>query len=427
MSYSANNEANPIYTAVTDSKVSNQELNKFAERYTRFVLAIGLHDELYIDAYFGPIAWQEEAFWQPISALRLQYEEGSQALAVVGCNHFDKELAGRYCFLEKQWISIGAYLDLLEGKPLSFDEEASLLYDSEVTEYSLVELKMIHLELTHLLPGEETLASRLADFKLSYTVPKDKAAAVFSAAVNKARELTKKQFTLPMHEDCEIEYVNDKIWTAYNWYKGNYHSLIQLNQDQPLTIDRYLELATHEGYPGHHVFNALQEQRLVKEKGWLEYSIYPLFSPISYLAEGSANYALRLLMSQEERVSFERDVLMPLAGLKADLTLFHKVFACIKRLGYFENHVSKLLTDKQIDQKEAARLLIDDAFYTDSRAEQRTNFFDKNRAYIINYSVGEDAVAKWVENGTDDKAVHWERFEALLSRPRSASAMKITR
>ncbi len=28
-----------------------------------------------------------------------------------------------------------------------------------------------------------------------------------------------------------IEYVNDKVWTAYNWYKGDAHSLIQLNQD----------------------------------------------------------------------------------------------------------------------------------------------------------------------------------------------------
>ncbi|PKH57181.1 hypothetical protein CXF83_03355 [Shewanella sp. Choline-02u-19] len=427
MPYSADNEAKSILISPAYSKAKNQELNKFAERYTRFALAIGQHDELYVDAYFGPRAWQEDAFWQPLTELRLQYEEGCQVLAAVGENHLDIELSGRYCFLEKQWLSIGAYLDLLEGKSLSFEEEARRLYDSAVVEYSLAELNSIHIELNNLLPGEGTFASRLAEFKLSYIVPKNKAAAVFNAAIDKARELTKKQFTLPAYEHCEIEYVNDKVWTAYNWYKGDYHSLIQLNQDQPLTIDRYLELATHEGYPGHHVFNALQEQLLVKEKGWLEYSIYPLFSPISYLAEGSANYALRLLMSQDEIVLFERDVLMPLAGLEADLTLFHKVFACIKRLGYFENHVSKLLTDKKINYKEATRLLVDDAFYTHSRAEQRTRFFDQNRSYIINYSVGEDAVAEWVESGTADKAIHWQRFEALLSRPRSASAMKVIR
>ncbi|QQX82414.1 hypothetical protein JK628_01695 [Shewanella sp. KX20019] len=411
----------------TYSIASNQQLNDFAERYTRLALAIGQHDEHYVDAYFGPRTWQEEAYWQPIAELRLQYEEGSQVLAAFGQNNLDTELRGRYCFLEKQWLSIGAYLDLLEGENISFDEEARRLYDTAVPEFSLAELQSIHQELNSLLPGDGTLQHRFTEFKLSYIVPKDKAPAVFNAAVNKARELTKKQFTIPDHESCEIEYVNDKVWTAYNWYKGNYHSLIQLNQDQPLTIERYLELATHEGYPGHHVFNALQEQLLVKEKGWLEYSIYPLYSPISYLAEGSANYALQLLMTPDEIISFERDVLMPLAGLDADLVLFHKVFGCIKRLGYFENHVSKLLTDKQIDLKEAARLLVDDGLYTPSRAEQRARFFDQNRSYIINYSVGEDAVAAWVESATDDKALQWERFEALLSRPRSASAMKVTR
>ncbi|MCL1050545.1 hypothetical protein L2755_13035 [Shewanella abyssi] len=427
MSYSATNEAKSILATRTYSKASHQHLNDFAERYTRLALAIGQHDEHYVDAYFGPRTWQDEAYWQPIADLRLQYEEGNLVLAALGEKNLDAELRGRYCFLDKQWSSIGAYLDLLEGENVSFDEEARRLYDTAVAEFPLAELQSIHQELNRLLPGEGALASRFSEFKLAYIVPKDKAPAVFSAAVDKARELTKKQFTLPEHESCEVEYVNDKVWTAYNWYKGNYHSLIQLNQDQPLTIERYLELATHEGYPGHHVFNALQEQLLVKEKGWLEYSIYPLYSPISYLAEGSANYALQLLMTPDEIVSFESDVLMPLAGLDADLTLLHQVFACIKRLGYFENHVSKLLTDNQIDLKEAARLLVDDALYTPSRAEQRARFFDQNRAYIINYSLGEDAVAAWVESGTDDKAMRWERFEALLSRPRSASAMKVIR
>ena len=427
MSYSAANEVKSIPTSQLSLKSLNTELNHFAERYVRLVLAVGQHDDLYIDAYFGPSAWKEEAYWQPMTALRSQFEEGSQLLNVLGAKKFNAELQARYNFLEKQWSSIGAYLDLLEGKELSFDEEAARLYDSSVAEFQLDELKAIHLELEQLLPGLGSLQSRFTLFKDSYIVPKDKAAVVFNAAVDKARELTKLQFTLPENESCDIEYVNGKVWTAYNWFKGDYHSLIQLNQDQPLTIDRYLELATHEGYPGHHVFNALQEQLLVKGKGWLEYSVYPLFSPISFLAEGSANYALRILMTADEIVDFERDILMPLAGLDADMVLFHRVFACIKRLGYFENHVSKLLTDKKIDQQEAIRLLVDDALYTHSRAEQRMRFFDCNRSYIINYSVGEDTVANWVEFESDSKAMHWQRFEALLSRPRSASAMKLIR
>lgn len=427
MSYSAANEAKSILISQASFKSQNIELNHFAERYVRLVLAVGQHDDLYVDAYFGPRAWKEQAYWQPLATLRAQFDEGCKLLCILGAEKFNAELQARYDFIEKQWSSIGAYLDLLEGKPLSFDEEAARLYDSAVADFQLDELQAIHYELERLLPGVGSLQSRFTEFKNSYIVPKARAAAVFNAAVDKARELTKLQFTLPENESFEIEYVNDKVWTAYNWFKGDYHSLIQLNQDLPLTIDRYLELATHEGYPGHHVFNALQEQQLVKGKGWLEYAVYPLYSPISFLAEGSANYALRILMTADEIIDFESDVLMPLAGLDADMTLFHEVFACIKRLGYFENHVSKLLTNKKIDQQEAARLLVDDALYTHSRAQQRMRFFDCNRAYIINYSIGEDAVADWVESESDSKAVHWQRFEALLSRPRSASAMKVTR
>ena len=50
----------------------------------------------------------------------------------------------------------------------------------------------------------------------------------------------------------------------YNWYKGNLRSVIQVNTDLPLAVDRAIDLACHEGYPGHHVYNALLEQRLVK-------------------------------------------------------------------------------------------------------------------------------------------------------------------
>ena len=49
-------------------------------------------------------------------------------------------------------------------------------------------------------------------------------------------------------------------WSGYNWYQGNYRSLIQVNTDLPIYIDRAIDLACHEGYPGHHVYNVLLEK-----------------------------------------------------------------------------------------------------------------------------------------------------------------------
>jgi hypothetical protein len=65
----------------------------------------------------------------------------------------------------------------------------------------------------------------------------------------------------------------------YNWYKGQYTSVIQVNTDLPITIDRCDRPRLPRGLPGHHVYNALLEKHLVRDRGWVEFSVYPLFSP----------------------------------------------------------------------------------------------------------------------------------------------------
>ena len=36
-------------------------MNRIAEKYVKLVLATGRHDDMYVDAYYGPEAWREEA------------------------------------------------------------------------------------------------------------------------------------------------------------------------------------------------------------------------------------------------------------------------------------------------------------------------------------------------------------------------------
>ena len=86
--------------------------------------------------------------------------------------------------------------------------------------------------------------------------------------------------------------MTDKPWSGYNWYKGRHRSVIQVNTDLPIYVDRAVDLACHEGYPGHHVYNVLLEKNLLRDRGWVEFSVYPLFSPQSLIAEGTANYGI---------------------------------------------------------------------------------------------------------------------------------------
>jgi hypothetical protein len=118
----------------------------------------------------------------------------------------------------------------------------------------------------------------------------------------------------PAGEAFTLEFVTGKSWSGYNYYQGNYRSLIQINTDLPVRLSRAVDLGCHEGYPGHHAYNVLLERDLSRGRGWTEFSVYPLYSPQSLIAEGSANYGIDLAFTPEERLAFERDVLIPLAG-----------------------------------------------------------------------------------------------------------------
>ncbi|WP_227993413.1 MULTISPECIES: hypothetical protein [Shewanella] len=409
-----------------DDQQLNRKLNDIAECYVKLVLAIGLHDPFYVDAFYGPEIWRLECKKLNLTELQKMAKAQLKCLNSLSLSDIDAKLISRHSFLNKQVSSVVYYLSHLQGDRGSFDVESEGLYDTQSQKFGLCSFESIQDEIDKLLPGEGELAERFEQFRAEFIVPQSKIPAVFEAAVDKARALTGVHIELPHDENFSIEFVTDKIWTAYNWYQGNYKSLIQLNQDQPLYIERCLELASHEGYPGHHVFNLLQERDLVRTEQWIEYAVYPLYSPISFLSEGSANYGLSLIMSKQEVIDFEYETLMPLAGIEGDIEKYHKVLACYKKLAYLDNLVCEQLTDGHILEEDAQNLLIKYGLYTQSRAKQRVKFYLSNRAYVINYNHGEESVARWVEkDGETRKHEHWKRFEALLKRPLTASQFKV--
>ena len=401
----------------------NHTLNQLAAAYVKLVLAIGHHEPLYVDAYYGPAEWRAETQAQGLSLDTLAEHSADLVSWLEQARHGlpCQSLRDRHHFLSKQLASVAVYLKRSMGQRLSFDVESQALYDTRAPEHSLSDFSEALVRLDKLLPGEGSLTKRFDAYRSRFIVPADKVPEVFTAAVEQARLLTKRHLGLPEGEQFRVEFVKDKIWTAYNWYQGNYTSLIQLNQDHPLHLERALELASHEGYPGHHVFNLLQEYELVKGLGWWEYAIYPLYSPISFLSEGSANYGLSLLMTKEERIDFEQQVLMPMAGIEADLQHYHEVMAVYKELANLDTLVCRQLIDREITSKEAVRLLVEFALYAPEKAAQRVRFYQANRSYVLNYHHGEASVGEYVTNQACDSAQAWKAFAALLARPRAAS------
>jgi hypothetical protein len=202
--------------------------------------------------------------------------------------------------------------------------------------------------------------------------------------------------------------------------------VIQVNTDLPIYIDRALDLAAHEGYPGHHAYNALLEQHLARGKGWVEFTVYPLFSPQSLIAEGTANLGISIAFPGAERTRFEREVLFPLAGLDpAEAERYAQVRDLAKELAFAGNEAARDYLDGRIDRAAAADYLVRFALMTPKAAEQRVRFFDKYRAYVINYNVGELMAREWVtRRAGDDPRKRWAAFVDLISSPRLPAALQ---
>ena len=137
---------------------------------------------------------------------------------------------------------------------------------------------------------------------------------MFDAAIAGCKARTAQHITLPKGERFDLAFVTGKSWSGYNYYQGDYHSRIEVNTDLPIRISRAVDLGCHEGYPGHHVLNALLEQRLTRGRGWVEFSVYPLYSPQSLIAEGSANYGIDLAFPGREKAGFEAAQHLPAGG-----------------------------------------------------------------------------------------------------------------
>ncbi|MGB5658822.1 MAG: hypothetical protein WBO54_05005, partial [Thermoanaerobaculia bacterium] len=292
-------------------------MDEIAESFVKLVLAVGQHDADYVDAYFGPEEWQLEAQESalPLDEIRKGAVGTLETLRSLQPAGDDPLAAARHLFLGKSLESLLARVDLLSGVPMTFDQESAALYDAVAPTFSAEHFQGVLDKLDDRLPGEGSILERFNAFQQDFVIPPEHLDDVFQAAIEACREETRKFIELPSDESFTVEYVTDKSWSGYNWYKGGYQSLIQVNTDLPIYIDRALDLACHEGYPGHHVYNLLLEREMVNELGWMEFTIYPLFSPRSFLAEGTANFGIDVAFPSDKRLELEETVLFPLASL----------------------------------------------------------------------------------------------------------------
>jgi hypothetical protein len=406
----------------TAPATSGKKLNQLAQQYVRLGLTVGQYDHSFVDAYYGPDSLQPKAPKAPVfpkDSLLAAVDRLLGEMRTFATSEKDDELLNRSRWMSAQLVAFGRRIKIFSGELASFDEESKELFGAVAPSNTEGHFKSLLNRLDSVLPGKGSIPDRFQNLANRFIIPKNKLDTVFKAAIAECRKRTLAHYKLPPNENFKLEYVTDKPWSGYNWYKGNYQSVIQINTDLQIFIDRAIDVGSHESYPGHHVYNMLLEKNLYRDKGWVEISLYPLFSPQSLIAEGSANYGIEIVFPGLEKNKFAKEVLLPLAGL--DTMALDNYFSALEiktELNYVRNEVARGLLNGTMPEATAIQWMIDYGLSNKETALKSISFIRVNRSYVINYNYGKDRVKNYVESkgGTASNAAkRWEIFGELLS------------
>ncbi|MBI5878637.1 MAG: hypothetical protein HZB53_13390 [Chloroflexi bacterium] len=384
--------------------------------YVRLALAIEQHQSGYLDAYFGPPQWRCDADTAGRIALADLQSRARDLAGAVARGESDPRSRR---FLSVQINAMQASLRILAGNPPAYADEVRELYDIEAQRVDDSVLDAAQRDLSVLLPGDGDLRERMQARRRRFEVPADRAAELYRLAMEETRRRTRALFELPGDESVEIALVHDKPWSAYNWYRGAGHSLIEVNADVPARADMFVELMAHEGYPGHHTEHAIKERALYAEAGLIEASVLLINAPECVVSEGIATTAADVLFTPEERERWQREVLYPRAGVNDDLPVdvvlrLHEAQQAMRAVS---GNAALMLHAGSVPADVVADYIMRYSHRTRPEAERSIRFLTEplSRSYTYTYDVGEELVRGLFAR--HDKAAVFKRLLSELLTP----------
>lgn len=418
------------------TQASVMTLHEIGEQYLRLVLALGELDPDYVDAYYGPSTIRDAVKQQALKPAQIEKQAQRLLEAVDGADspQFQTRpemVTLRRAYLTKQLAALVARAQMLQGRRFSFDEEARALYDAQAPHYQASDFAPILARIEKRLPNEagdadRTLAERYNRYIERYAVPAAKLEKVMELALEEARTRSYNHMPMPVSEYVELKLVKDQPWSAYNWYQGKLQSRIEINTDLPIPVSRVIELAAHEGYPGHHVYNALLENGLVIGQNWPEFSVYALFSPQSLIAEGTADFGVGLAFPGKDLLAFTRQLFKAAGLTTSEAARYLEIVTAANALKPAGIEAARRYLDSKASHDETIAWMQRFLLYTPERAAQRLKFIEKYRAYIVNYSWGEELVRGYIERNGNARAgspEQWQQFFQLISLPRTPTML----
>lgn len=404
------------------SYINTESINAISESYVKLAFSLSMYDNDYVDGYFGPEKLKTAAFKDTLSLQEIiNYSNELQTAVQKYLDRPDNssETHTRLESLKALIVSLRTRAEIVAGINYTFDRESELIYDVVSPIYSLETYKTTIAMIDSLLPGKGDINSRWNALRKEFVIPVNKLDTLFALAFDECKLRTYKYIPQPENDTFTYEFVDDAPWGAYNWFKGNGTSLIQINKRTPIYIDRVLDLVAHEAYPGHHIFHSLHEAFLYKHKGWIEFSIIPLFSPKAVISEGLANFAIEILFEKNEKSEFEKNILCKIAGINTNrIDLYYTILNLMSELEYASIESARRYLDGKITKEQAINFLMKYKLRAFEEAERNIEFFEKYRSYIVTYTVGLDLVRHYFESENPSTPEQkWALYHKLMTTP----------
>ncbi|MEZ5321970.1 MAG: hypothetical protein R2698_07860 [Microthrixaceae bacterium] len=273
-----------------------------ARRYVELGLRLGrLHTDI-VDAYHGPLAWREAIEAAPASSAGALVDEARHLLADLDG---DGDLDGqRRRWLRRQCVGLETVARKLRGDDIAYLDEVEACYGVRPERIEPDEvgecLHRLDTTLREVVPGSgnRPLHELTADLRARHTIAVERLRDAIDILAGDFRARTAAMFGLPDGEEVAFELVTDKPYSGFNFYRGDFRSLVTINTDLPVLSTAIAHLVAHEAYPGHHTEGCHKEQGLLRRQGRVEQTIALIGTPSCLLAEGLADLGLEVLVGE---------------------------------------------------------------------------------------------------------------------------------
>jgi hypothetical protein len=395
-------------------------LDDAARRFVRLAVALGERDTDSLDFYAGPaeLVADDKRNPPPLAAITRDAAILSADLSreSSGSNATDSD---RLRTMLADLAAIQARIDLLTGARLPYRTESIRFFGVAPEPVDSRRMDETRSSVAALVGRGGRLVDKFAAFSKRFMVARERLSSVLDAALQACRQQTLAHLTLPQDEGVAIAFVDDRPWSAFSRYLGNHQTVIQVNTDYQFTVDQLLQLACHEGYPGHHTRSVLMASVPDAARGWPERWIQLTFSPGSLVSEASAMAAVDVAFSLEERARIEREQLLPLAHLDAHEVERHvAVERLVGQLQVIQEDVARRYIDGELEFARAVNELEELALVP--HAEVVIKYVNQYRSYVTTYTTGHTVFAGRMAacaGAQPTDAVRWQCFRELMLKP----------